>query len=50
MQAGNIGIESLLGARLDMLVHQGIIDTGGFLKLFSHILNSVKYECKITNK
>ena len=27
MQAGNVGIESGLGAWLDMLVHQGIIDT-----------------------
>ena len=27
MKARDVGIESLLGARLDMLVHQGVIDT-----------------------
>ena len=27
VEARNVGIESLLGARLNMLVHQGVIDT-----------------------
>ena len=29
VQTGNVSIESGLGAWLDMLVHQGIIDAGG---------------------
>ena len=31
METGDVGIESLLRAWFDMLVHQGVIDTGGTL-------------------
>ena len=47
MQASNVAIESLLSAWLQMLVQVPVQLT---FKLFSQILNSLKYECKITHK